>query len=120
MKTLNEITEELNSSCSWEWEETDGFCHYRFIEASEIKLYGAIEDDDKVFGTLFYENGEIYGEIEEDDAVKLVMAKSFLEKDIFELFASSVIKGAEAKRERNELRRRRARRNRARGISMEV
>lgn len=98
---------------SWEWEQdADGFWHYRLIDVPEIKLYGAIEDNNQIYGTPSYEDGEIHGRIEWDDITKLIMAKSFISEELFGVYASSVVEGAKEKRYRNAIRAR----GRARGI----
>lgn len=116
MDEMNKIFSELDNPLCWEWEQdADGFWHYRFIDVPEIKLYGTIEDNNQIYGTPFYEDEEIHGQIEWDDAAKLVMAKSFIPKEMFGMYASSVVEGAEEKRYRNAMEKRRAR-GRARGI----
>lgn len=110
MNVFKQIKVDLNWSCAWEWEvDDDGFWHHYFVYCPQIKLYGAIFDDRKIKGNLFYEDEEngLCCQINIDDAAKLVLGNSVMSTPVFKVFATCIVKNAqERERQRALLKRR--------------
>ena len=91
---------------NWSYSSEHGCFKHWMIP--ELKLFGAIFDDDMTYGKLVYDGAEFYGEIPWESAPMIVNGYIVMTEAVFNMFALFIIRKEKERQDRKELMRRRS------------